>query len=56
MAHASGHTSRLNRDLTNRFGTKGYVQEELCADLTAAFGCAALGIKPTVRHSNYITE
>ncbi len=46
--------SRLNRDLTNRFGTKGYAQEELCAELMAAFACAALGIKPTVRHSDYI--
>lgn len=54
LGHASGHSSRLNRDLTNRFGTKGYAQEELCAELTAAFACAALGIKPTVRHADNI--
>ncbi len=53
-ARASGHPSRLNRGLTNRFGTGGYAQEMLCAELMAAFACAAFGIKPTVHHSDYI--
>src|SRR5215475_9950735 len=54
LGHASGHRSRLNRDLSGSFGTKKYAFEELIAELNAAFGCASLGIVPTVRHSDYI--
>ncbi|MDO5643356.1 MAG: zincin-like metallopeptidase domain-containing protein [Paracoccus sp. (in: a-proteobacteria)] len=54
MGHATGHVKRLNRDLTGGFGTKKYAQEELVAELTAAFCCATLGIVPTVRHADYI--
>ena len=32
----------------------GYAREELCAELTSAFLCAALGIVPTVRHADYL--
>ncbi|OAF14587.1 ArdC family protein [Bradyrhizobium neotropicale] len=56
MGHASGHPSRLNRDLTGAYGTKKYAFEELIAELCAAFSCAALGIVPTVRHSDYIAS
>ncbi|HWT42557.1 MAG TPA: zincin-like metallopeptidase domain-containing protein, partial [Sphingopyxis sp.] len=31
-----------------------YGREELCAELASAFLCAALGIRPTVRHADYI--
>jgi antirestriction protein ArdC len=54
LGHASGHASRLNRDFTGRFGTRAYAVEELVAEMTAAFCCAALGIVPTVRHADYI--
>src|SRR3546814_6570827 len=54
MGHASGHHSRLNRDLTGAFGTKKYAFEELVAEMNAAFCCASLGIVPTVRHADYI--
>ena len=53
-SHASGHPSRLNRDLTGSFGTKKYAFEELVAEINAAFCCASLGIVPTVRHADYI--
>jgi antirestriction protein ArdC len=26
----------------------------LCAEISAAFVCAALGVKPTVRHADYV--
>jgi antirestriction protein ArdC len=52
--HASGHPSRLGRDLTSNFGTKKYAFEELVAEMNAAFCCASLGIVPTVRHADYI--
>ena len=44
----------MNRDLTGSFGSKLYANEELVAELTAAFVCAALSIKPTVRHADYL--
>jgi antirestriction protein ArdC len=54
LGHATGHRSRLNRDQSGSYGTKKYAFEELVAELAAAFGCASLGIVPTVRHSDYI--
>jgi antirestriction protein ArdC len=54
LGHASGHPSRLNRDLSGSFGTKKYAFEELVAEMNAAFCCASLGIVPTVRHADYI--
>ncbi|MBY0334617.1 MAG: hypothetical protein K2X49_28535, partial [Acetobacteraceae bacterium] len=53
-AHWTGHASRLGREIANSFGSKKYAQEELVAEMTAAFTCAALGIVPTVRHADYI--
>ncbi|MCK1479463.1 DUF1738 domain-containing protein [Bradyrhizobium sp. 197] len=54
LAHASGHPSRLNRDLSGSYGTRKYAFEELVAEIASAFGCASLGIVPTVRHADYI--
>jgi antirestriction protein ArdC len=54
LGHATGHRTRLNRDLSGSHGTKKYAFEELVAELSAAFGCASLGIVPTVRHADYI--
>jgi antirestriction protein ArdC len=54
LAHASGHSSRLNRDLSAGYGTKKYAFEEIVAEISSAFCCALLGIVPTVRHSDYI--
>jgi antirestriction protein ArdC len=54
MSHASGHLTRLNRDLSGSFGTKKYAFEEIIAEVSAAYLCASLGITPTVRHADYI--
>ena len=54
VSHATGHLSRLNRDLSGSFGSKKYAFEELIAEISAAFLCASLGIAPTVRHADYI--
>lgn len=54
LGHWSGHATRLGRDLSGTFGSKRYAQEELVAEMTAAFTCATLGITPTVRHADYI--
>jgi antirestriction protein ArdC len=56
LGHASGHSSRLNRDLSGSFGSRKYAFEELVAEINAAFCCAVLGIVPTVRHADYISS
>ncbi|WEK43266.1 MAG: zincin-like metallopeptidase domain-containing protein [Candidatus Sphingomonas colombiensis] len=56
ICHASGHSSRLNRNLANAFGSKDYAREELIAEMGSAFLCAALGIVPTVRHADYLAS
>jgi antirestriction protein ArdC len=56
MTHATGHASRCNRELTNRFGNAAYAFEELIAELGAAFLAAELGIdnEPREDHASYI--
>ncbi|MCP1931067.1 ArdC family protein [Bradyrhizobium elkanii] len=54
LGHATGHPSRLGRDMAGNFGSKKYAFEELVAEMNAAFCCASLGIVPTVRHADYI--
>jgi antirestriction protein ArdC len=54
LGHWTGHTSRLARSFGARFGNSAYAREELCAELTSAYLCAALGIVPTVRHADYL--
>lgn len=54
LGHWVGGAARLNRDQSGAFGSVAYGKEELCAELTASFVCAALGITPTVRHADYI--
>lgn len=58
MTHSTGHKSRLDRDLTGRFGDESYAMEELVAELGAAFLCAELGILPATRedHAHYLTS
>ena len=56
LSHFTGHRSRLDRDQSGRFGSPAYAREELCAELAAAFLCAALGIVPTVRHADYLAN
>ena len=54
LGHHSGHSSRLGRDLSGGFGSALYAKEELVAEMTSAFVCAALSIVPTVRHADYL--
>lgn len=54
--HWSGHSSRLDRPLVNPCGTEEYAQEELIAELGAAFICSHLQIPSRLRedHAAYI--
>ena len=54
LGHWSGHSSRLNRDMSGSFGSASYAREQLIAEMTGAFVCAALSIVPTVRHADYL--
>lgn len=56
--HATGHKSRLNRDLTGRFGSDAYAAEELVAAIGEAYICAELGITPEPRpdHAMYLAN
>jgi len=56
LTHATGHATRLARNLTTAFGSKDYAREELVAEMGSAFLCAALGIVPTVRHADYLAS
>lgn len=54
LGHWTGHKTRLDRNLTTKFGTQDYAREELVAEMATAFVCASLGIVPTVRHADYV--
>jgi len=55
LTHWTGHKSRLDRNLSGRFGDQSYAAEELIAELGSAFLCAELGIRMTeLRHAGYI--
>jgi len=55
LGHASGHPSRLDRDLSGRFGNHAYAFEELIADLTSCFVGSALGLPCEVEnHASYL--
>lgn len=55
LGHATGHATRLNRpgivdDI--RFGSDQYSREELIAELTSAFCCAALGLDNSLKDNS----
>ena len=56
LTHWSGHKSRLDRDLKNRFGSRDYAAEELIAELGAAFLCAEFGFDGDVRNAGYVAN
>jgi len=56
LSHWTGHSSRLGRDLKNRFGTAAYAAEELVAELSSAMLGAELRL-PVAHldnHASYI--
>ncbi len=44
LGHATGHPSRLNRDLSGGFGSEKYAREELRAEIASMMAGEALGI------------
>ncbi|EFO4793564.1 DUF1738 domain-containing protein [Campylobacter coli] len=55
LGHWSGHTSRLNRDLNNPFGSKEYAKEELRAEIASFLfnGKVGLDYEPG-QHLSYV--
>lgn len=51
LGHWTGHPSRLNRKVGTAFGDTDYAKEELVAELTSAFCCAALGFSKTISNN-----
>jgi antirestriction protein ArdC len=56
LIHWTGHSSQLNRQLADRFGSKVAAAEELIAELGAAFLCAEFSIDGSVSHAAYIQD
>jgi antirestriction protein ArdC len=56
LTHWTAHTSRLDRDLKNRFGSRDYGAEELIAELGAAFLCAEFSFDGDLRQAGYIAH
>jgi antirestriction protein ArdC len=52
--HWTGHKTRLDRDLSGRFGNASYAFEELVAELTSAFLCAANRVNGSLQHPEYL--
>jgi antirestriction protein ArdC len=53
--HSTGHSKRLDRDLTGAFGHEDYAKEELVAELGSIFLCAQLGVTYDIsQHASYI--
>lgn len=58
LTHWTGAKSRLDRDLSGRFGTEAYAMEELVAELGAAFTVSHLDLacEPRTDHAPYIAS
>lgn len=58
LSHWTGHPSRLDRNLNNRFGSDNYAVEEMIAELSAALLGADLGLPVTHldNHASYISH
>ena len=55
LGHWTGHPTRLNRDLSGKFGSGAYAQEELRAELASAFIGTTLGLPTDIpQHASYI--
>lgn len=45
--HASGHESRLDRDMSGEFGSESYAREELRVEIASAFAAQEIGLQLT---------
>ena len=50
IAHATGHNTRLNRDMSGEFKSEAYAKEELRAEISSSFLMQKLGLEYDERH------
>jgi len=56
LTHWTGHSSRLDRNLRNRFGSQTYAAEELVAELGSAFLCQQHAVDGKLQHPEYLAN
>jgi antirestriction protein ArdC len=56
LTHWTGHESRCDRKLDNRFGDDAYAAEELVAELGSAFLSAEHGLEGKLQHPEYLSH
>jgi antirestriction protein ArdC len=56
LSHWTGHESRLDRKINNKFGNEAYAFEELVAELGSAMLCAHNKIDGQLQHASYIAD
>jgi antirestriction protein ArdC len=57
LTHWTGARSRLDRDLSGRFGSASYAREELIADIASSFVNSELGLPTDIEnHANYLSS
>lgn len=54
FTHATGAKSRLDRDMSGRFGSSSYAKEELCAEIGSSFMTTLLGLETDATEDNTI--
>lgn len=57
VAHSTGHSKRLDRNLGGRFGSEAYAMEELVAEMAGAMLCAQAGLASgdlDSQHASYL--
>lgn len=54
LGHWTGHSTRLDRPLSGRFGDEDYAKEELVAELTASMLCSQAGLDVVSQSASYI--
>ena len=54
MTHSTGSVSRLNRNMTGKFGSKNYAKEELVAEIGSAILNSIVGIDTKALFTNNV--
>jgi hypothetical protein len=49
--HGTGHPTRMNRDLTGKFGSDAYACEEACVEMATVFVCNTLNLPTDFENS-----
>lgn len=50
LCHATGHSNRLGREISNEFGSKDYAREELNAEIASSFLSLDIGLPVSEEH------